>query len=260
MVRRGVISSVNLKILHWDLETAPMVSYHWRPKTEYIGQHLNIDQSFVMTWSAKWDGTPKKQVMHDCLTSEEMTSQDDSRIISSMADLIREADVVVAHNGDRFDLRVLNTRVAQLQLEPLGPVDTIDTLKLAKASFAFPYNTLDHLASVFLGKRKIETTFDLWRAAYMGDERAIRKLVRYCDSDVHLLEGVFHAMLPYVKNLRRLTDSDGFTPTCPTCGSTDKQSRGTKRTKTMNYRQYQCTNCKRYYKGVLIGRSGQAGL
>jgi len=63
-----------------------------------------------------------------------------------------------------------------------------------------------------------------------------------------------------VKTLRRLYDDDLYGLACPTCGSKKSQRRGIKRTKTMNYQQYQCNNCLRYFKYALIGRAGPAGL
>jgi DNA polymerase elongation subunit (family B) len=207
---------------------------------------MNIEDSYMLSWAAKWEG--QRKVYSDHLTPAETHKQDDSRIVLSLADMIREADIIVAHNGDRFDLKRVNGRVAIHRQEPLGPVKTIDTLKLSRASFGYAYHHLDSLAQVFLDEHKIKTDFDLWVEAKNGSESAMRKMVTYNRKDVTLLEQVFEAMRPYVKKLPRMVDGTGVA--CPSCGSDDYQKRGKKfyRTDAFNYQRYQCNNCRRWFK------------
>ena len=168
-------------------------------------------------------------------------------MLIALADLIREADVVVAHNGDKFDMRIINARIIQLGLEPIGPKQSIDTLKLAKENFRFTYNRLDYLG-VFLGEgRKIKTDFSLWNACYHGDEQALAKMVKYNIQDVILLEKIFNRMKPYVKRLPRLVEPMGTDETCcPHCGGVSIQNRGVYRTQSCTYQRYQCNRCRRY--------------
>ncbi len=253
-----------LKILHYDIETAPMLSYNWKPKTEWINKEMSIRDVHLISWAAKWDGikgTPKT----DFLNPDEVADNlDDVRIVNSLADLIRQADIIVAHNGDRFDLPKVNGRVALAGAEALGPVDTIDTLKLSRASFGFGYHNLDYLAEIFLGEHKIKTDWSWWEDVMKGDVKAMARMVRYGRKDVVLLERVFHAIIPYVKTLRRLYDSDPTEGviTCSYCGGHKFERRGKKRTKTMTYMQYKCLNtgCGRYRKGDIVIRERATGL
>ena len=228
-----------------------MVSYAWRPKVQWLNHQMNVSDVFMLSWAAKWDGATFVKSAY--LTPTEVKNQDDKFIVADLANLIREADIIVAHNGDRFDLPKINGRVALLGLEPLGPVDTIDTLKLSRQSFGFGYHNLDFLAKEFLGESKIETNWSWWEDILNGDPKAMKKMVRYNKKDVVLLERVFHAMMPYVKNLRRLYEGSGDL-SCPYCGSTDRQNRGKKRNKTTTYQQHQCNGCLRYYHTNLINK------
>ena len=248
------------KILHYDIETAPMLTYSWRPKVQWINKEMAIRDVYLISWAAKWDGA--KSTKAGWLTPGEIRRQDDLRIVNDLADLIREADTVVAHNGDRFDLPKINGRVALAGLENLGPVDTIDTLKLSRQSFGFAYHNLDWLAEVFLSENKIKTDFSWWEDVMQGDEAAMRKMVKYNRKDVVLLERVFHAMIPYVKTLRRMYDQDGEIITCSYCGGHKFERRGSRRTKTMTYVQYKCLNeaCGRYRQGEIIQREKSKGL
>lgn len=231
-----------VRILHFDIENAPLLAYIWSPWDSMVTHERLIHDTFLISWAAKWDG--QRGVLSDVLSSEEAVAQDDTRIVQSLSDLIREADIVVAHNGDKHDIPKLNGRLLQLGLEPLGPVQTIDTLKLAKKSFNIAYRKLDYIGE-FLGLgRKIKTDFDLWKGCYFGDEKALSKMERYNKRDVVLLEKVFNTMKPYVKQLPRLVDGDGHM--CPTCGSHDLMRRGVRRTNASTFRQYQCKVCGRY--------------
>jgi DNA polymerase elongation subunit (family B) len=233
------------RILHFDIETAPMSGYMWRPKTEYIPHNQRLEDSFMLTWAAKWAGTNK--MMSDFLDPEHIAARDDAPVVESLAELVREADIVVAHNARRFDVPRLNGRLLVLQLEPLTPFRVIDTLQVARASFDLPYNRLDYLAQILLGEGKIDTDFDLWRDVMNGSETAMRRMVRYNRKDVRLLEGLFDAMLPYAKGLPRMVraDYDGEFA-CPYCGSHDMMGRGYHDTNAQTYHTWQCNICQRY--------------
>ena len=140
-----------------------------------------VKPGFLLTWSASWRGESK--IHTGCLTTEEAVEQDDRRIVSELAELIREADIVVAHNIDKFDLPVF-TRACSRTGRNRSPVKSIDTLKLAKGAFRLPYNKLDYLADFLFGDKKIKTDFDLRKRCYHGDAKALAEMLRYNKKDV----------------------------------------------------------------------------
>jgi len=236
----------NLKILFYDIETSPLLAHIWRPSDDYVTSDRLVRDSWIICWSAKW-AHEKNKVHVGVVTPQEAIDQDDGRIVKQLADMIREADIIVAHNGDRFDLPMFNSRLLVLGEEPLGPVQTIDTLKLAKANFRLAYNKLDYLAEILGIGRKLKTDFALWKAAYHGDTKALVQMSKYNIKDVVLLEEVFNKLKPYVKGLKRLVDAthdDEFA--CPSCGKNALMKRGFARTQSATYQRYQCTACTRY--------------
>lgn len=235
--------SEDLKVLFYDLETAPLLAHIWSPWDDYVTHERLVHAGFLLTWSAQWRGSSK--IITGCLTAKEALEQDDVRIVEELADLIRQADVIVAHNVDKFDRPVFNTRLLANRSEPLGPIKTIDTLKLAKSSFRLPYNKLDYLADFLFGDKKIKTDFDLWKRCYHGDEKALAEMLRYNKKDVVLLARVFEALIPYVVRLPRLQNVVGE-HTCPTCGSPNLVSRGFHSTPTAKYVKKHCKDCGRY--------------
>jgi hypothetical protein len=221
-----------------------MLAYVWGPKSDWIPHNQILHESFLFCWAAKWAG--EKQVKSDKLTPEETANKDDSRIAESLAELVRQADVVVAHNGDRFDVPRLSTRLLLQGLEPLGPVETIDTLKLARKSLSLTHNKLDNLALRLGLGAKLKTDFELWERVYNGDEVAMQLMLRYCKHDVVLLEQVFDKLRPHVNGLRRLVDGEGSF--CPNCGGHSFQRRGYRRTNAGTFVRFQCNDCLRYFR------------
>lgn len=240
-----------VRLLFYDVETSPMLAWVWQAKTEYVAAPMvEMDDRALLCWSAKWSDST--EVLSGRVTSTEAKTQDDARVVSKLADLMRKADYVVAHNGNRFDQKRVNTRLLLNNLPPLGNVQSIDTLSIARSSFDLPYNNLDYLAKTLGFGQKLKTSFDLWRRAVMGDAKALKEMDTYCRQDVVLLEHVFHALAPYAKTLPRLVDAvEWREELCPYCGSKDRKRSGDHRTKVNTYPKFRCLRelCGREYRG-----------
>ena len=243
-----------LKTLFFDIETAPLLAHIWQPDDGYISPDRILHDSFILCWSGKWAG--QKRIVSGLLTGDEAKSQDDSRIVEDLAVLIREADIVVGHNVDSFDIPMLNNRLFALGLEPLGNVRTVDTLTLARKSFRLASNKLDYLARLLGMGGKMKTGFGLWRACYLGDEAALARMVRYNRRDVVLLQAVLDRMKPYVKNLPRLYEArEAGERACPSCGSDQLMVRGFYRTQAGTYQKLHCKSCGRYSRARTAERN-----
>jgi len=251
-----------LRLLYFDVETAPMLAFIWRLKTDYVGTHMLEHESFLLSWAARWSDGNK--VLSGVLTPAEAKAQDDSRIVKSLSQLIRKADYVVAHNGDRFDLPVVNGRVLVNGLDPLGNVQSIDTLKVARASFKLASNKLDYLAGLLGVGHKHGTSFDLWRQCYAGHGPSLKKMVAYNKQDVVLQEEVFWALVPYAKTLPRLVEFvEWRQEACPYCGSDSRTKTGLHRTKAGSAQKYVCDDCgreHRHWQTIGNKKAGSIGL
>lgn len=233
------------RVLFFDIESAPMITHLWDLRADYVNPDMIIRPSFLLCWAAKWSDSD--EVIGERLTGKEAKADDDSRIVAKLADLVREADYVCGHNGDRFDLPKLNARVAVHGLDPLGNVKTIDTLKLARSGFKFASNRLGELAAALGIDGKFPTSFDLWRRCMAGDVPALKEMDAYCRQDVLVLEQVFAALRPYSKSLPRLVDAGQFGQRCcPSCGSADLTEMDKPyRTNASTYRRFRCEACGR---------------
>lgn len=229
------------RVLFYDLETSPRLAFIWGPADGWVPQQRMIHDTKLISWAARWQGT--KKVLSDVLTPDEAVAKDDTRIVASIADLMSEADIVVAHSVDKFDLPVINTRLAHIGLEPLPPIKTIDTLTKARKTFRLSHNNLDYLARTLGLETKDDTDWDLWEDCYYGDPKALKRMVKYNRQDVRVLEQVYDRLFPYFKGLPRMVDAGSVDePICPSCGGEDLQRRGFYRTNASTFRKFQCQN------------------
>ena len=135
------------KILLFDIETSLMKVFVWGLYKQFIPHTNIIEDWYVISWAAKW--LYDDEIQSDVLTSKEARNMNDSRVLKSMWKLLNEADIVIAHNGDRFDLRKLNWRFINNEMDPPTPYRSIDTLKIARKEFAAPSYKLDFLTKNF---------------------------------------------------------------------------------------------------------------
>lgn len=231
------------KILVFDIETAPYRAFVWRFWQQNVYPDQVDNDWFMLTWSAKWLFDDK--VMSDKLTPKEAVDQDDKRITKSIWDLMNEADIVIAHNGDGFDLKMLNTKFLIHGFNNPSPYQSIDTKKHAKRHLAFGSNSLDNIARHLGLPRKIDDGgFTTWSNCYKGDQDALNLMEEYNIHDVKVLEDVYLALRPYIKphpNLGLFIGDD--ISVCPTCASQHLYRFGEYATTTNIYEAYKCTEC-----------------
>lgn len=231
------------KVLIFDIETSPMKAYVWKRWKENISLDQTISEWFMICWSAKWLGD--KTVYSDRLTSEEILEENDKRITESLWKLLDEADMVVAHNGKRFDIPKMNSRFIIHNLPPCSPYKQIDTKEISAKVFGFSSNKLDALATYFGFPNKDETDFTLWKRCLEGEEEALEYMEKYNKKDVLILEKVYLKLRPWTTrhpNSGLYIDSDR--PVCPVCGSTHlEETPDNVYTAASRFRVYRCTSC-----------------
>jgi hypothetical protein len=229
-----------VRILFLDIETLPNIGYTWGKYEQNVIDFQQ--QGCIATFAAKWNGGKVFAKALPDYKGYKPYSYDDSKICEDLWKLLDEAEIVVAHNGDQFDVKVINSRFIFNKLKPPAPYKTVDTKKVVKGAARFNSNKLDDLGEMLGEGRKIKTDFSLWLGCIQGDKKSWNKMVKYNKQDVLLLEKVYERLLPWAKrhpNIGTLTNSH----VCPKCGGTAMQSRGMMLTTTMKYRRFQCTTC-----------------
>lgn len=234
-----------------DIETAPISGLSWTIwDTNLI--HV-IEPTFILCYAIKWAGqeTVKTHALCD-YPGYKRNKACDKALLSELWKALDKADIVVAHNGDAFDIKKINSRLLVHGFEPPSPYKTIDTLKIARKHFKFDSNKLDNIGLYLqVGRKLPHTGKDLWLGCMSGDARAWRTMRRYNAQDVRLLESVYEKVKPWASShpdLRAYTGRTG----CPVCKSQKVQCRGFNVAKIRKTQRMQCQDCGHWYAGRVI--------
>lgn len=235
------------KILILDIETAPNLGYVWGLWDQNIALNQIESEWFILSFSAKWLG--KKEIMY--LDSRNQKNiEDDTKILKKLHKLLNEADVVIAHNGDKFDIKKINARFILNGFKPPKPFRTIDTLKIAKKHFAFTSNKLEYLTDKLCTKYKKQKSkkfngFSLWKECLNGNKKAFKEMELYNKYDVLSLEELYMKLEPWGNTINfNVYNSDGTT--C-SCGSKNVVKNEHRYTNTSKKQLYQCRDCGKNY-------------
>ncbi len=245
----AAIGKYTPKILLFDIETAPLKAYIWRLWKQDTHLDQIISDWFCIAWSAKW--LYSTTVMGEVLTPEEVKHENDSRIMKALWELINEADIVVSHNGNKFDIPRINSRFIINGLEPTKPFFSVDTCQVAKKQFGFSSNKLDALATYFNLEHKLDTDFNLWKECLNGSKEALQYMLHYNKKDVLILEEVYLKLRPWIKNHPNLGNLQGDSMVCSICGSNDIHVIPDKYyfTQVGKYPIYRCKKCGAITRG-----------
>lgn len=232
-----------VKILIFDIETSPLLAWVWRRFKQNIYLDQTVKEWFMICWSAKWLGS--EEVLSECLTPEEILKEDDKRITKELWSIIDQADIVIAHNGKKFDVPKMNSRFILAGLPPTSSYIQIDTKEIAAKQFGFSSNKLDALAGYFDIELKDDTDFELWKRCLKGEQEALDYMENYNRKDVTILEQVYLKLRPWIKNHPNIglyLEEDNIV--CPTCGSKHlSEDNSFHYTSVNKYKVMRCDDC-----------------
>ena len=235
------------KVLFYDIETAPNLAYVWGHYDQNVVRQYR--EWYVLCFSYKWEGQKSTKVVSlpDFPEIYAANPENDLAVVGALWKLFDEADIVVAHNGDRFDMRKANARFVYHGLTPPAMPLQVDTLKVARRYFMFNSNKLGDLGEhLGLGNKEATGGFELWAGCMRGDEKAWRIMKKYAKQDVDLLQDVYEQLRPWMTNHPNRALIDGRPHACPSCGHDELIRRGNRSTKVAQYVQYQCKKCGSY--------------
>ena len=239
------------RILIWDIESSLSVVATFSPYVNYIGSNMLIKDWNIICASWKWLGQKKVHSVSVLGNPKSYDISNDKLIVKKLAEVIEQADVIVAHNGDKFDTKKLNARLLYHGMKPINIPPSVDTLKVAKKEFKLSYNNLDYLAKYLGLDSKMDMDKGAWMSVLQGNKKSIRDMVKYNKVDVEVLENVYTRLRPYITNHPRvdlacgpLRDVYASTATsCASCGSYNIIANGIRKTKKCVYKRFLCKDC-----------------
>jgi DNA polymerase elongation subunit (family B) len=230
------------KILLLDIETAPLIIYSWG--TFQVNAIKVIQDYYILSCAVKWLGDKKtecKGLKDFPLYKKDI--RNDRELVNWIRAKIDEADVVMAHNGDEFDIKKINSRMLLHGMTPPSPSISIDTLKILRSKFGCTSNRLTDICNQLgIGKKTETGGFDLWENVMVGDMKAWKRMIQYNMHDVDLLEGLYIKLRPWFTRHPNMGVFTGSL-TCSRCGSDHLMSNGFRFTGGRKYKRLQCQGC-----------------
>lgn len=230
--------------LVFDIETSPLIAYTWGMYEDSVIEVIEDYQILTVAW--QWVGEKKVHcVGQDDFLLYEPGVNNDLEVVKTIWKLLNEADYVVAHNGDQFDIKKVNARIMIHDLPPYAPVKQIDTKKLAKRVGGFTSNRLKHLAQDLNVNQKGDPGgFGTWKGCLAGDPKAWKKMKKYNKQDIPPLMDLYLKFRPWDKSGYQHNVAEGRPNACPKCGAA-KMYAGMKyrATNTNLYQYFRCMEC-----------------
>lgn len=245
--------TAQLRVLLYDIETSPNVAYIWgKYEQDALGDFIKERQIISVAW--KWLDEKKVNVLAiPMLKTYKSRPDDNTELIRKLHELMGQADVVVGHNVQEFDDKMVNTEFLSLGLTPPPPHRVIDTLAVARSRFRFNSNKLGDLGKKLgLGGKVHTGGFELWAACLRGDAKAWANMMAYNIGDVLLLEKVYLKMRPWMSRHPHMDPEKN--KACRNCASKHIIRRGWRINRMGKYMRFQCQSCGTWMTGQTISR------
>lgn len=203
---------MSIRRLFFDIEVSYCKGWFWRPSyNTSISYNQILEHAKIICISYKWEGQDK------IYNLKWDSKKNDKSILEKFIKIVEQADEIVGHNSDKFDIKWIRTRCIFHGIQMFPRYNSFDTLKFFRSHTNQPSNRLDDIGDYFGIGRKIKNEEGLWiKVIENNDRKALNRMVKYCDNDVLLLERVYTLSKPYSLNKIHTT---GIKSDCPECGS-----------------------------------------
>jgi hypothetical protein len=231
-------------ILCYDIETSPIIGYTWGVWQTDVIQIKEDWQILSVAW--KWVGEKKVHCLgQDDFPDYKPGVNNDFELVKKIHELFDKADVVIAHNGNRFDQPKCQARMMIHGLKPPSPYKQLDTKIIAKRYASFTRNNLKWLAKDLKVNQKGDPGgFETWEGCLAGDPKSWAKMKKYNKQDIPPLEDIYLKLRPWVTNHPNMARIGDRPDACPKCGANNSRKKeGCSYTTVGKKQQYSCTKC-----------------
>ena len=257
------LTDIPRRILIWDVETSPIPTWVWG-FGEQVVRHGQVMDSHphkvqnIISLAYRFNDNTPTQVLN--WGYEE---QDSRALVSAFDEIIKEADIVIGKNSDRFDNKRLNMQrwLHRLDAMPDWMEKTDDLEKLIRRDLGSPSYALDYLDKLNGGTGKTKMEFSDWihilEKTPVEGPIAFEKMQMYNKKDVDDTYSLLESVWAYVRP-KHSAQPDKFimdgTPCCVSCGSQDVFKNGTRRLGASIYQKWHCNGHGGYAGRSLIKR------
>jgi uncharacterized protein YprB with RNaseH-like and TPR domain len=160
--------------------------------------NLSADFGVVLCAVVKPAGAKPVTFRGDTYPRWKKGRSDDQALIQAIVAELDKYDIWVAHNGAKFDVPFLRTRLLRWGNNSLPAKKLIDPVQLARNKLRMSYNSLAQVANHLGINTKTDVKPEHWlKAALDGDTESMNYIVEHCIQDVLVLEKVVGALKAY---------------------------------------------------------------
>lgn len=243
------------RVLYMDIETSLCHAYVWSPGKQYVSVNQLSSDRMIMTIAWKF-GDEKTVHAATWGTGKSLASRmkGEKRMLKAFAKAVEQADIMVTHNGARFDVPIIKARMMAHDLPALTEVIQEDTYQMCRG-IGLQSKKLNEIARVLGVGRKIKSSYQWWvDLLESNDQASMDEMVKYNKMDVTVLEAVHKKVVKYapVKGHRGVISGKHRDDSCPTCGSEDiglNTGAIYRYTSTGRYYRFKCNDCGAGWRG-----------
>lgn len=230
-----------------------------KSKAKILFFDIEVSRDIVGGYGNKWDFKVVKTYKHQELMCFALRWKGEKKIhyvsrnhpggyealVQALWTVLDEADIVIAHNGNKFDIKMANRFFVKEGLPPVSPFKSVDTLQVARSTFKFQSNSLNDLCDYLeIGEKKKIGYADLEDDFLNNPTPKIERLMeQYNKQDIVLLEKLYERFLPFIKNHPNLGDITQTDHICPKCASPNIEPYGSSPRRTGRVKAYRCHDC-----------------
>lgn len=261
---------MKVKIVTFDIENMANLLWSWQTWSQNWNA-ISVEQEWhILCFGYKWYGQKtqvasltdykgyKPMLVRQTNGSLTINPPNELALMTTMRDILDEADIVVGWNSTRFDVKKVQSKMIALGLRPPSPFKEVDVMAKKKQLCASNSNKLDDTGEEWgLGRKLNHEGWKLWMGCAEGDPKAWAKMIRYCRQDVNLTEKAYNYLRPWMKTHPNLNYYTGDIKSCPRCSKeTTLIKKGYSSTGLRRRQMYYCApnrgGCGHYPIGELV--------
>ena len=166
---------------------------------------FHADSGIVLCGCIKEYGRSKiTTIRGDKFPNWEKEKSNNKPVIEALIGELDRYDILVAHNGQYFDKRWLNTSCIEYGFYPICRLKKfVDPVLLSRKHLRMGRNSLAALLDHFnISVKKTPIEFKFWKkAAFDGNRNCMDKIVTHCLHDVRSLEMFYDKVRPLIDKI-----------------------------------------------------------
>lgn len=258
------------RILFYDIETTPLQAWIWRCGDQVIrhGQLVDgmFDQYHIICISYCWkDGGKAKTI--DWGYKEQNTAQ----VIEKFDKIIKQADITIGKNSDRFDTRHINVQRLFADLpgmpEWIKATDDLETQIRRHFGAGLASVSLDYVSKKLGYGGKSPMEFEDWlhicQKTRGKGPAALKKMIKYCEKDVEDTRALWEKVEDHIIPKYNIAAMYGLHSGCVDCGGYNLVKNGYAPSRNGLVQKFICKNLEcgsTRTRATISRKSGKPGI